>query len=91
MNTKALSDVLTTHGPGTDKDGTIELSEDTSVSLYAGIGSESLVISSVSGVTLSTDMVLATTRKGESFALLAEDIRAVRFGKAPSKKKTGLI
>lgn len=91
MKTKALVEVLSSHGNCTHKDGTIEIAEETEVSLYASLGSETLVMGGLSTIKIMEEMVLANTRKGETYAIVAEDIRAVRVGQNNGKRRTGLI
>jgi hypothetical protein len=91
MNTKALAQVLNTQGKATEKDGVIEIGAETGLTVYACLGSETLVISNVQSVKLLDEMVLATTSKGEGYVIVAQDIRALRFGKGENKRRTGLI
>lgn len=90
MKSKALGDILTKHGQCTLNGDKIDVPEAASVTLFASIGSESLVVAQVLSIQLLDDLVYATTQKGESYAVLAEDVRAVRFGKI-QKKRTGLV
>ena len=92
MNTKALAQVIRTESKGsTEKDGVIEIGDDTTLTVYANLGSETLVIASVASVSIVDELLMATTTKGESYAVVAQDIRALRFGKGPSGRRTGLI
>jgi hypothetical protein len=91
MKTKALLEVLVSNGNCTHKDGTIEIGEDTEVSLYASLGSETLSVGGLSSIELANDLILGKTRKGECYAILAEDLRAVRIGKGKGARRTGLI
>lgn len=92
MNTKALAQVISTQSKGsTEKDGVIEIGAETSLTVYANLGSETLVIATVATVSILDELLLATTTKGESYAIVAQDIRALRFGKGPSGRRTGLI
>jgi hypothetical protein len=88
MKTKALIEVLTTHGECTSSGDKIEVPSSSSVAIYANIGSESLVVSSVRSCDILGDIVLVTTAKNESYAILSEDIRAVRMGAA--ERRAGL-
>ncbi len=84
-------DVLTSNGNCTHKDGTIEIAEDTEVSLYASLGSETLLVSGLASISVADDMLLAKTRKGDTYAIVAEDLRALRVGKGKAGRRTGLI
>jgi hypothetical protein len=90
MTTKALKELLTTHGQCTASGDTIEVGEEGQVAIFASIGSESLVVNQVRKVELLDEMIFATTAKGDAFAILAEDVRAVRFGKTQGKRP-GLV
>lgn len=90
MKTKALIDVLTRHGECTATGEKIEVPASSSVALFANIGSEALVVSKVRECQIVDDLVLVRTDKGESFAILSEDIRAVRMGSA-NERRTGIL
>jgi hypothetical protein len=91
MKTKALVDVLSSDANCTHKDGTIEIGEATEVALYASLGSETLLVGGLASIVVSDDLLLAKTRKGDTYAIVAEDLRAVRVGKGKGERRTGLI
>jgi hypothetical protein len=91
MKTKALVEVLSSNDNCTHKDGTIEIGEGTEVSLYISLGSETLVVGGLSSIKVQDEMLLANTRKGEVYALVSEDLRALRVGEGKSGRRTGLI
>ncbi len=91
MKTKALLDVLTSNGNCKQKEDTIEIGEDTEVALYTSLGSETLMVSGLSSISVAKDLLIAKTRKGETYAIVAEDLRAVRVGKGKGPRRTGLI
>lgn len=92
MNTKALAQVISTQSKGcTEKDGVIEIGAESSLTVYANLGSETLVIAAIASVTIIDEVLMATTKKGESYAIVAQDVRALRFGKGESTRRTGLI
>ncbi len=91
MNSKALAQVLSTQGKSSEKDGQFEIGAETALTLYASLGSETLIISSVQTVKLMDEFLLATNQKGESYAIVMQDVRALRFGKGAATKRTGLI
>jgi hypothetical protein len=91
MKTKALVEVLSSNGNCTHKDDTIEIPEGTEVSLYVSLGSETLVVSGLATIQLMDEMLLASTRKGEAYAIVSEDLRALRVGAGKTGRRTGLI
>lgn len=91
MKTKALVDVLSSNGNCTHKDGTIEIGDETEVALYASMGGETLVVGGLASIEVSGDLLVAKTRKGEMYAIVHEDVRAVRVGKGKAERRTGLI
>ena len=91
MKIKALVDVLSSNENCKHKDGTIEIGDGAEVSLYASLGSETLVVGGLASIVVSDDVLLANTRKGDTYALVAEDLRAVRVGKGKNERRTGLI
>ena len=91
MKTKALVDVLTKHEKCTFKDGVIEVSEETDVALYTSLGQEAMALTEIRRITISEQLLVAENRKGETYAILAEDLRALRIGKSPTKRRSGLV
>lgn len=91
MKTKALVEVLSSNDNCTHKDGTIEIGEGTEVSLYISLGSETLIVSGLATIKIVDEMLLANTRKGETYALVSEDLRALRVGAGKTGRRTGLI
>lgn len=91
MKTKALVDVLSSNGNCTHKDGKIAIGDETEVALYASFGGETLVVGGLSSIEVSDDLLLAKTRKGDMYAIVHEDVRAVRVGKGKAERRTGLI
>ena len=91
MNSKALTQVLSTHGKGKEANSVIEFGDGASVTVYANFGGESLSISGITQIQMEEDMVIAQTRKRETFVVASEDIRALRFAQKEEKKRTGLI
>jgi hypothetical protein len=91
MKTKALVDILTSKGNCKHKDGKIEIGEETEVALYTSLGSETLLVSGLSTIVITDDLLVATTRKGDTYAIVAEDLRALRVAKAKGQRRTGLI
>ncbi len=91
MKTKALVDVLTSNGNCKHKDGKIEINDDTDVTLYTSLGNETLLVATLTSIVITDDLLIAKTRKGDTYALVAEDLRAVRVGKGKGPRRTGLI
>jgi hypothetical protein len=91
MKTKALVDILTSKGNCKHKDGKIEIAEETEVALYTSLGSETLLVGGLSTIVIADDLLVATTRKGDTYAIVAEDLRALRVGKGKGPRRTGLI
>ena len=91
MKTKALVDVLTSSGKCKHKDGKIEIGEETEVDLYASLGGETLIMGGLATIVIADDLILATTRKGDIYAIVAEDLRALKIGKGKGARRTGLI
>ena len=91
MKTKALIEVLSSHEHCTQNDDTVEIAAEVEVSLYASLGSETLMIAGLSAIKISEELLIASTRKGEIYAILPDDLRAVRMGKSNGNRRTGLI
>tara|TARA_R110002096_G_scaffold44526_6_gene120152 strand:- start:52878 stop:53156 length:279 start_codon:yes stop_codon:yes gene_type:complete len=91
MKSKILAEILSKHGQGTQEDKKIVIPEDQSITLYASLGGEALMVADVRTIELADETVLAFTGKGDLFAIATEDIRALRVGPQASKKRTGLI
>ena len=91
MKSKTLAEILTKHGQGTREDNKIVIPKEQSITLYASLGGEALMVADVRTLELSDETVLAFTGKGEVFAIATEDVRALRIGQQASKRSTGLI
>ena len=66
-------------GGCTRDDDLLLVPKGTSTTLYATIGDESLIVDRVISVKLGSEVVIASTSRGERYAFAFEDIRAVRF------------
>ncbi len=91
MKSNILAEVLSKHGKGKKDGDTISISDTQSITLYASLGGEALMVSDVTSVELRDETLLAVTSKGDLYAIATEDIRALRVAKAADKKRTGLI
>ncbi len=91
MKSNTLAEILRTHGQGTNEDNAIVIPEGQSITLYASLGGEALMVGDVRSVEITDETVLARTGKKDLFAIAVEDVRAVRVGAEAAKKKTGLI
>lgn len=91
MKSETLAKILSKHGQGGTEGDTTTIPEDQSITLYASIGGEALMVADVRTVEMDDQIVLATTAKGDLFAIASEDVRAMRIGPQTTKKKTGLI
>ena len=90
MTTKAFKELLNRFAECSAKGDEIEIQGDRKVTILASLGNESLVVAGVKRVELHDEMIIATTGKDDVFALLHEDVRALRFGKEQTKR-TGLV
>ncbi|HUH04533.1 MAG TPA: hypothetical protein VML75_21200 [Kofleriaceae bacterium] len=52
---------------------------DIKATLFVSVGSETLVIERVSAVTLGNETLVVRTTRDERYAVVQEDVRAVRF------------
>ncbi len=91
MKSNTLAEILSKHGQGTQEDKKIVIPEEQSITLYASLGGEALMVADVRSVELTDETILAVTSKGDLFAIATEDIRAMRVGPQANKKRTGLI
>jgi len=91
MKSKTLAKILTSRGQGTEKEGTIVISDEANITIYANLGTEALMIADVKSITIDDEMAVAETGKGDIFAVALEDVRVLRIGPQIVKKSTGLI
>ncbi len=86
MKLTSLTKLLTSYGNCTEKAGEYAVSEGNAVTLYVGIGNETLMVTSIESLKFEEEMVIATTDKKEMYVVAVEDIRSLRFGKSSVKK-----
>ncbi|MCP4444136.1 MAG: hypothetical protein GY811_02160 [Myxococcales bacterium] len=91
MKSKTLAEIVSKYGQGTKEGEKIVIPEEKSLTLYASLGGEALMIADVRSFEVSDEMVFASTGKGDFFAIATEDVRAIRIGPQAGKKRTGLI
>jgi len=70
---------MTDEGGCTRDNDKLLVPKDTASTLYATIGTESLIVDRVVSIKLLTDVAVVATSRGERYGLAFEDIRAVRF------------
>jgi len=79
MTGKAVAKFLIEHGKCTDSGGVLALPGDTRATLFVSMGAEPLVVEGLASVAVSDDAVVARTVRGDTFVVLAQDVRALRF------------
>lgn len=79
MTSKVLAEILTEHG-GFGRDGDrFRAADGVDGTVFASLGHQSSIIERVSEVALHSDYLVITTRRNETFVILCEDVRALRF------------
>lgn len=89
MNTTLLAKTLVARGGFEKKGEAWERKGDIGLTIFATIGNEALSVGSVEKVAFDDDLVLIDTKKGDTYAIVAQDIRALRFGETGEKRRTG--
>ena len=84
MNLKALSEILTKHG-GCTRDGQAYLVPPTStLTMYASMGVEPLIIDRIVRVEVEHELVIATTSRRERYVLTPDDLSVLRIASVDS-------
>jgi hypothetical protein len=79
MTSKVITEVMTSEG-GCQREGdTLRVPDDIKATLFVSVGSETLVIEKVSAVTVGGEALVVRTGRDERYAVVAEDVRAMRF------------
>jgi hypothetical protein len=89
MTSKVLIDTLSKLAGAEHHGEHVRLSRDADTTLFIAIGNETLTVERVTALECKHDVVVATTHRGEQWAVAYEDIRALRVG-APGNK-TALV
>lgn len=73
------------------RDGdTLIVPDDTKATLFVSVGSETLVIEKVSAVTIGAETLTVRTGRDERYAVVHEDVRALRFASKSGRAGYGL-
>jgi len=79
MISKVLAEILTEHG-GFARDGDrFSAPDGAEATIFSGLGEHSSIIERISEVCLGADYLVISTRRGETYVILSEDVRALRF------------
>ncbi len=79
MTSKVLAEILTEHG-GFVRDGDhFKAPDRAETTIFSSLGQQSSIIERVTGVELRSDYLLVSTRRSETFVILCEDVRGLRF------------
>ena len=89
MDPKALLSILENHA-GCKADGKKQLvSQGVEVTVFAATGDETLVIGPVRDVIVDGDVAILGTTRGDLFAVLCRDVRAVKIGGSDARAGYG--
>lgn len=89
MLSKVLAKILTDHGKCKQDSDRYLVPDETSLTLYASVGDETLTLGKLKEVVLDTDVVIAISRDARTIVTY-EDVRAVRFS-GEKKRGAGLV
>jgi hypothetical protein len=79
MTSKVLAEILTEHG-GFVRDGAkFQAPDRAEATIFASLGQQSSVVERIAELRLENDYLLVTTRRGETYVILYEDVRSLRF------------
>lgn len=70
---------MTSEGGCQRDDDTLIVPDNIKATLFVSVGSETLVIERVSAVTVGHETLVVRTTRDERYAVVHEDVRAVRF------------
>ena len=74
-----LAEILTEHG-GFVRDGSqFQAPDRGDATIFASLGQQTSVIERIAAFRLESDYLMVTTRRGETYVILYEDVRSLRF------------